>query len=72
MSRRLTGAEEAELDAASRRIDRAQERLDQELAKREQLIADLVDHGARISDIADVLGVSRTTIYERLERARES
>jgi len=33
-------------------------------------IADIVDAGARVSDIASVLGVTRSTVYAAIERAR--
>jgi transcriptional regulator of acetoin/glycerol metabolism len=42
----------------------------QENAALNQLIADLEADGARMTDIADVLNISRTTAYARLKRAR--
>jgi hypothetical protein len=34
------------------------------------LVLEIVEAGARVSDVADVLGLTRTTVYAMMERAR--
>lgn len=69
--RRLTGAEEDQLVKATRRIESERGRLDRAITDREALVLEIQEAGARISDIADVLHMSRTTIHAMLARARE-
>jgi len=69
--RRLTGTEEAEIIEATRRLGAAQAEAERLSAERDALIAEIVQAGARVSDIAGVLGVTRTTIYAAVDRARQ-
>jgi hypothetical protein len=68
--RRLTGHEEAELLKAAQVVERAEEDVARANAALDALISDLDADGARMTDIADVLNVSRTTAYTRRDRAR--
>jgi transposase-like protein len=68
--RRLTGSEEAELVAATKRLEKASRETERLADERDRLILEMTDAGARFSDIAEVLGVSRTTVYAAAERAR--
>jgi hypothetical protein len=64
-------AGEAELLEAVRRLNDAEEEVGRRLAARDRLIAELVESGARIVDVADVLGFTRKAVYDAIERARE-
>ena len=71
--RRVTGDEERDLLAAAARVDRARAEWDSALATRDQLIAELIETGARLTDIADVLGLSTKAVRDaraRVIRAR--
>lgn len=68
MSRRLTGSEEARLIEVSRRVDAEIGKLQ---AERDLAILEAIDAGARITDIASVLGMSRSAVYDARDRARE-
>ena len=67
--RRLTGAEESELLAAAERLRTAERDVEHLLRERDRLIADVVQAGARVTDVADVLSISRTAVYGAVERA---
>jgi hypothetical protein len=67
--RRLTGAEESELTAAAVRLKDAETDVERLMRDRDRLIAELVQAGARITDIADVLGLTRSAVYGAVERA---
>jgi AraC-like DNA-binding protein len=69
--RRLTGSEEAELVRAMHKVARAHERLGAAQLERDQLALSIRDRGARVIDIARVLGVSRNTLLTMFDRARE-
>jgi transcriptional regulator of acetoin/glycerol metabolism len=69
--RRLTGSEEAKLVAAAHKLEKAESDVDRLAVERDQLILELTEAGARITDIAVVLDMSRTTVYAALDRARE-
>ncbi|HTX32241.1 MAG TPA: hypothetical protein VMD09_12740 [Solirubrobacteraceae bacterium] len=70
MPRRLTGKEEAELLEAAKRLAAAQAEEERLLADRDRLIADLLEDGVRMVDVADVLGLTRKAVYDARERAR--
>lgn len=53
------------------RLGTAQAEAERMLAERDRLILDIVEAGARVSDVADVLGTTRTTVYAMMDRARE-
>jgi hypothetical protein len=67
--RRLSGSEEAELVAAADRLKAAERRVDELMRERDRLIADVVQAGARVTDVADVLKLTRNAVYAALERA---
>lgn len=67
--RRLTGAEEMELLAAADQAKEAAAEARRLLAKRDHLIAELIDSGCRIVDIASVLDLSVKAIRDARERA---
>lgn len=67
--RRLTGAEEAELVEAGQRLEAAEAAVGELLRDRDHLIADVVAAGARVTDIADVLHLTRNAIYAAVDRA---
>lgn len=67
--RRLTGAEEAELVAAAKRLQTAEDAVSPLMLARDRLIAEVVQAGARVSDVADVLNMSRNAVYDAIKRA---
>ncbi len=67
--RRLTGKEEAELVHAAERLQTAETTVDEVMRARDRLIADVVQAGARVTDIADVLNMSRSAVYDAVDRA---
>ncbi len=67
--RRLTGAEESELVAASDRLKAAEAEVGRLMRDRDRLISEIVHAGARITDVADVLGLTRSAVYGAVERA---
>lgn len=67
--RRLTGKEESELLAAAERLRTGERDVEHLLRERDRLIADVVQAGARVTDVADVLSISRTAVYDAVERA---
>lgn len=69
--RRLTGAEEAELLNAVRRLKASQAETGRRRAERDRLILDLVESNVRIVDVADVVKMTRKAIREAMDRARE-
>jgi hypothetical protein len=69
--RRVTGAEERELLDAADAIRRAEAAVIDARAKRDQLIADLIDHQARIGDIAEVLSLTRKAVRDARDRANQ-
>jgi transcriptional regulator of acetoin/glycerol metabolism len=71
MSRRVTGSEESDLRAAARRRDAAMQSVRLRQAELDQLAADIAAAGGRISDIAEILGVSRPAVYDAIERTKE-
>ena len=66
--RRLTGAEERELLRAAGDAKAAAGEAANALARRDRLIAELIDGGCRIVDIADVLGLSAKAVRDARER----
>jgi DNA-binding NarL/FixJ family response regulator len=67
--RRLTGSEESELVAAADRLKAAERRAGELMRERDRLIADVVQAGARVKDVADVLNLTRNAVYAAVERA---
>ena len=67
--RRLSGKEEAELLAAVERLNAAEGEVARLFRERDRLIADVVQAGARVTDVADVLSMSRNAVYAAVERA---
>ena len=67
--RRLTGNEERELLDAAAALAAAEEDLAAKRRARDRLIAELLDSGARIVDVADVLSVTRKSITDARDRA---
>lgn len=67
--RRLTGREERDLLDLAERITAAEQEAERVRAERDELIADLIDSGARIVDIADVLGLTRKAVDDARHRA---
>jgi DNA-binding NarL/FixJ family response regulator len=67
--RRLTGKEEAELVEAAQRLANSEEETARLLRERDRLILEVVQAGARVTDIADVLHMTRSAIYAAVERA---
>jgi hypothetical protein len=67
--RRVTADEERELLAAAARLNRARAAWDTALAERDELIASLADDGSRLSDIAEILGMSTKAIRDARDRA---
>jgi hypothetical protein len=67
--RRLTGKEEGELLEVVERLKAAEAGVGQLMHERDRLIADVVQAGARVTDVADVLNLSRSAVYDAVERA---
>lgn len=67
--RRLTGKEEAELVDAAKRLATTESRVAELLRDRDRLIAEIVQAGARVTDVADVLNMSRSAVYDAVDRA---
>jgi sugar-specific transcriptional regulator TrmB len=67
--RRLTGREEAELVEGARRVASAEEELSRLTRAHDRLILDVVQAGARVTDVADVLNISRNAVYAAVKRA---
>jgi len=68
--RRLTGQEEAELVAVAQQLRESQARCAELARERDGLILDVSQAGARIADIAAVLGLSRNAVYDAITRAK--
>ena len=68
--RRVRRDEEDELVAIATHIARTRDELDVLLVRRDQLILDLVDAQARVTDIADILQISVPAVYHALRRAK--
>ena len=68
--RRLTGREEAEVIAAAERLAAAEREVERLIRERDRLILEIVEAGARVTDLANVLGVSRSAIYDSVTRAK--
>ena len=68
--RRVRRDEEDELVAIATQIARTRDELDVLLVRRDQLILDLVDAQARVTDIADILQISVPAVYHALRRAK--
>lgn len=66
--RRLSGKEEAELLDAVERLKAAESEVARLFGERDRLIADVVQAGARVTDVADVLNMSRNAVYAAVER----
>jgi hypothetical protein len=64
-------ASRPQLAAQILKLERAERRVEQLASERDQLVFEICAAGARIADVADVLGTSRTTVYAMLERAQE-
>jgi hypothetical protein len=69
--RRVTGAQERELLAVAELVERAKAALANAIAERDQLIADLIEQNARVSDIAEILQLTPKAIRDARERARQ-
>lgn len=67
--RRLTGKEEAELVEAARRLEEAEAEVSRLMRERDRLILEVTQAGARITDVADVLNMSRNAVYGAVNRA---
>ncbi len=67
--RRLTGKEESELVEAVRKLEAGEREAERLLAERDRLILEIAQAGARVTDIADVLGLTRSAVYNAMERA---
>lgn len=67
--RRLTGKEEAELVEAARRLQGAEGEASRLLRDRDRLILEVVQAGARVTDVADVLNLTRKAVYDACDRA---
>ena len=70
--RRLTGAEEAELLKAAGHLENAEAASADLMLARDRLIAEVVQAGARVSDVADVLNMSRNAVYDAIKRAHRA
>ena len=68
--RRLTGKEEGELVAVAERLADADAHAAELLRERDRLILDVTQAGARVSDVANVLGISRNAVYDAITRAK--
>ncbi len=68
MPRRLTGSEETELLSAAERLAAAEAQADRLRRERNRLIAGLIDSGARIVDVADVLEMSTKAVRDARDR----
>jgi transcriptional regulator with GAF, ATPase, and Fis domain len=69
--RRLTGAEEAALVKAAKRLRGAESVASERMRERDRLIADLVETGARVADVADVLHITRNAVYDAIKRVED-
>lgn len=67
--RRLTGREETELVEAARRLEEAEAEVARFMRERDRLILEVTQAGARITDVADVLNMSRNAVYGAVDRA---
>ncbi|MGA2924565.1 MAG: hypothetical protein ABSG43_01025 [Solirubrobacteraceae bacterium] len=67
--RRLTGREEAELEALDQRYQASTLLTAALHRERDQLILRTAQAGARITDIANVLGIDRQSVYNAIDRA---
>lgn len=67
--RRLTRADEAALLRAAKRLSGAESLVSERMRERDRLIAEMVQTGARVADVADVLNITRNAIYDAIKRA---
>lgn len=70
MARRVTGREEAELLDVAGRLKTAEDEVERVRAERDELIADLMDDQARVSDIAEILGLTQKAVRDSRDRVR--
>lgn len=70
--RRVTNAEAEELLAAVRKETERKAAWQEALADRDQLIADLAHANARISDIAEITGLTSQGVRDARDRALRS
>ncbi|MGA2924440.1 MAG: hypothetical protein ABSG43_00390 [Solirubrobacteraceae bacterium] len=68
--RRVRRDEEDELLAVVEAIARARADLDAAIARRNQLIGDLIDDHCRAVDLADILQLSPAAVYDAAKRTR--
>ena len=68
--RRVTSAEERELLAVKGELAASEAEVDRIRARRDSLISDLLDSGARQVDIAEILGLTERAVADARQRAR--
>jgi DNA-binding NarL/FixJ family response regulator len=67
--RRVTAQEERELLKAAAKLKAVEDQIEQRRRERDQLIADLLDSGARVVDIAEILKITAKAVRDARERA---
>lgn len=71
LPQRLTQREERELVAKQARVAKATEELNRRQCELDQLVLELTEANYRAADIADVLGVKRSSVYFMANRAKQ-
>jgi predicted XRE-type DNA-binding protein len=69
MARRPTRDEEARLLRAAQRLETATRTRAERQAELDQIVLEVRQANVRVADIADVLGVDRSRVYESINRA---
>jgi predicted XRE-type DNA-binding protein len=69
MARRPTREEEDRLLRAARRLEAATRTRAERQAELDRVVLDIRQANVRVADIADVLGVDRSRVYESINRA---
>ena len=71
MARRVSAEEELELRASAEELAHAEHIAQEVRAKHYRLVGDIARAGGRVSEIAQILGVTRETVYAAIRRAEE-
>lgn len=66
--RRLTGKEESELLEVVEQLEKAEASVAELKQQRDHLITKIVQAGARVTDVASVINLSRSAVYDVVER----
>lgn len=69
MARLIEKQEIAQLERATRALERAEAKAEAARYDRDALVAHLLAYGVRANEVAELLGVSRQRVYEYVARA---